>query len=152
MQEGQFPYSHQKKWQHGKGKNKIKKSHFFQNANVFKEDLSRAPFHRSLQEAFRRWHGHPATLPSLQSFICGLRRTKAVPHGRRDRAGPDCKRFNQCLPQNVSGDFLPTDSHIWVQHGICAGAIKSRKITGQQGRAAGLNRSLQQSHTLRAEK
>lgn len=30
--------------------------------------------------------------------------------------------------------------------------LRAGEIAGQQGRAAGLNRSLQQSHTLRAEK
>lgn len=48
--------------------------------------------------------------------------------------------------------FYPPIAIFGFNMAVVLEQLRAGEITGQQGRAAGLNRSLQQSHTLKAEK
>lgn len=146
MQEGQLLYSHQKMTA---SKGQGKKAHFYSECKLIQIGplaCSLPPFTPGdiWQVAWT-----PCKVPSLESFICSFRRTKGVPHGRRNQQCQNANSLtNACLRLFLVA-FYPQIAIFGYRMAVVLEQLRAGEINGQQGRTAGLNRSLQQNHTLK---
>lgn len=116
-----------KKWQHGKGKSKIKIPLLFRMQTYSNRTFRSLP---STVLSRRYFAGGTDTLPccpvcNLLSVALEEQRLCHIEGGIRPCQNAN-DLTNACL-RTFLVTFLPTASHIWVQHGSCAGAVKSRR-------------------------